>query len=328
MQPEPGDARPPVCVVHVVRALNGPAPFRAFVHALRGCPPGIGYELVLAFKGFASPEQAQPYLDDARGLPANAMFFPDTGFDLGVYLAAAARLRRERYCFLNSYSEPLSEGWLARLDTALDLGDVGIAGASGSWNSSRSWLLHSLGLPSPYRGLLPPRGVAREQFAQIDSERAGPPGEPGAGASPFARLPRAALQALSELPRQLRDFEPFPAHHLRTNGFVIDHSTLMRLHLRKVREKTDAYLLESGRDSITRQVQRTGLRAVVVDRDGEVYDQDRWHLSRTFWQGSQEGLLVADNQSRSYARGGADRRRLLSTMAWGSCAEPDTRTGS
>ncbi len=132
--PQPS-ARPPVCVVHVVRAVNGPAPFRAFLDAMRKCPPGAEYELVLALKGFASPEHARPYLDDARDLGARGMFFADTGFDLGVYLAAASELRSERYCFLNSYSEPLMEGWLARLDAGLEPSDVGIAGASGSWKA-------------------------------------------------------------------------------------------------------------------------------------------------------------------------------------------------
>ncbi len=67
---------------------------------------------------------------------------------------------------------------------------------------------------------------------------------------------------------------------------MIAHSTLAGLRLHEVREKADAYALESGRHSLTRQVQRDGLRAVVVDRAGENYEQDRWHLSHTFWQGS------------------------------------------
>ncbi len=331
--PRPESSRP--CVVHLVRAANGPAPFRAFLDALRDFPPGANCELVLAMKGFSSPRDAEPYLEQARDLGAETMFFPDTGFDLGVYLAAAARLRRERYCFLNSYSEPLSEGWLAKLDAALQLADVGIVSGSGSWNSSRSWVLHSLGLPSAYRHLLPARRSIREQFAQMDAER--PTAEPelpaggGAGdgrsskaatARAATRVPSVALRALSEIPRQMRDFESFPAHHLRTNAFMIAHSTLAGLRLHQIREKADAYALESGRTGLTRQVQRMGLRAVVVDRAGRAHDQDGWHLSRTFWQGSQEGLLVADNQTRMYERGGADRRRLLSALAWGPCADP------
>ena len=32
--------------------------------------------------------------------------------------------------------------------------------------------------------------------------------------------------------------------------------------------------------------------------------------------------MIADNQTRMYARGGMDRRRLLSVLAWGGLADP------
>ncbi len=61
---------------------------------------------------------------------------------------------------------------------------------------------------------------------------------------------------------------------------------------------------------------------LVADRDGAVYDQEQWPLSRTLWQRDQEGLMVADNQTRSYAHGDMERRRLLSAFAWGRQADP------
>ena len=84
----------------------------------------------------------------------------------------------------------------------------------------------------------------------------------------------------------------------------------------------DAYALESGRHSLTRQVQALGLHALVVARDGSIYEEREWDASRTFWQGEQEGLLIADNQTRSYAAGSASRRWLLSSFAWGPKADP------
>ena len=65
-----------------------------------------------------------------------------------------------------------------------------------------------------------------------------------------------------------------------------------------------------------------GMRTLVVARDGAFYDHPEWPVSRTFWQGDQQGLLVADNQTRSYANGSYDRRRLLSAFAWGPEAAP------
>jgi hypothetical protein len=60
-----------------------------------------------------------------------------------------------------------------------------------------------------------------------------------------------------------------------------------------------------------------GLRALVVDRDGIAHEPRRWPDSATFWQGRQERLLVADNQTGAYARGGAERRAILAALAWG-----------
>jgi hypothetical protein len=273
-------------------------------------------DLVLAMKGFARAEDADPYLAQARHLRPEVLYFNDEGLDLGVYIAAAAQLRRDRYCFMNSYSEPLAESWLAGLDAALAQPRVGLVGATGSWASTRSWVAYSLRLPSAYRGVLPPRQIARKAFASIDLERSGA-AQPSRAESLLAKL-----RVLGQMPEQILAFEPFPAYHIRTNAFMITHATLSRLRLHAVQDKFDAYLLENGRQSITRQVHGLGLRTLVVDRAATSYDHDRWHLSRTLWQGAQEGLLVADNQTRSYAAGDADRRRLLSGFAWGQCADP------
>jgi hypothetical protein len=303
------------CIVHLVRAANGPAPFQSFLDAVGRNPPGIDCDFVLAMKGFAREDDAEPYLKRARHLSPDVLFFSDEGLDLGVYFDAAAQLRRDRYCFVNSYSEPLVASWLAKLDAALAQPRVGLVGATGSWASTRSWVAYSLRLPSAYRGVLPSRRIAREAFASIDLERS--------GIERPSRLEAllAKLRVLGRMPEQILAFESFPAYHIRTNAFMIAHSTLVRLGLHAVHDKFDAYLLENGRRSITRQVQSLGLRTLVVDRDGNTYDPDHWYLSRTLWQGAQEGLLLADNQTRSYASGDVNRRRLLSGFAWGRLAD-------
>jgi hypothetical protein len=308
------------CVVHLVHAENGIEPFIAFIDSWRRCSPGADCDLVLAMKAFAGTEEAEPFLTHARDLAPEILFFGDEGLDLGVYFAAAARLRRDRYCFLNSHSELLVEGWLAKLEAALAQPGAGIAGATGSWASSRSWVTYMLGLPSAYRGPMPGRRAAREAFLTIDLERTGL-----AARSRWESL-RVKLRVLAEIFEQTLAFERFPAYHLRTNAFMISHETLVRLRLRTIKRKMDAYRLENGRASITRQVQHLGLRTLVVDRAGAFYDHEEWDRSYTLWQGDQRGLLVADNQTRSYARGDESRRRVLSAFAWGVRADPCGRS--
>ncbi len=209
---------------------------------------------------------------------------------------------------------------MEKLDAALKLPGVGMAGATGSWASIPSWWAYSLHLPSAYGGLLPKPRVARQLRLAIELERA------GTDKRAAADTLRTRLGALRELPDQITHLQRFPSQHLRTNAFMITHDLLQRLRLHAVHSKTDAYLLESGRNSLTRQVQRLGLRTVVVDRAGSVYDHEHWDRSQTLWQGDQEGLLVADNQTLAYERGSAERRRFLSAYAWGWGGNPSLPT--
>ncbi len=311
-----GSAGPP-CVVHLVREANGLSALRGFAEALRSHPPGVEYELVLAMKGFTSFSEAQLYIDEVADFAPETLFFEDRGFDLGVYFAAAARLCRNRYCFVNSFSRPLADGWLAKLDAALGRPGVGQVGATGAWASSHSWFTYSMGLPSAYRGLMPPAPRARELFRGPELERNGKQRRSA------KETVGARLTTLRDVPRALFYYEPFPSAKLRTNTFMIAHETLRELPLFVVRDKQDAYSLEGSRECLTRLLERIGLGSLVVDRAGAVYGPEQWDRSHTLWQGDQEGLLVADNQTQHYTRGSFDLRHLLSTLAWGICADPN-----
>jgi hypothetical protein len=115
-----------------------------------------------------------------------------------------------------------------------------------------------------------------------------------------------------------RDYPRFPNPHVRTSAFMIKRDVSLEMGLERVHDKRSAYLLESGRMSITRQVQERGLRPVLVGRDGRIYDVDAWPASRTFRSGEQENLLIADNQTAAYAKSSARRRRRLSLDSWGT----------
>jgi hypothetical protein len=310
-------AADPPCLVHLVRKANGLGVLRDFADAVRRHPPGCEHELVLAMKGFASCAEAAPYLEEVADLAPKPVFFADRGFDLGVYFATAARLRRDRYCFVNSFSRPLADGWLAKLDAALKRPGIGEVGATGAWASGYSWVTYSMGLPSAYRGLMPPVDRARRLFREAESEQRGMKG----GAAEEATGARSEM--LRQLPEVLCAFEPFPARFVRTNVFAISHAALAELQLFEIRRKTDAYALEGSQNSITRQLEGLGCSSLVVDRSGAVYEPEDWYRSRTLWQGNQEGLLVADNQTLPYTQGNFARRHLLSTLAWGPLADPD-----
>jgi hypothetical protein len=305
-----------LCLVHLIRAANGTAPLASFLASYRERSAGIEHDLVLLLKGFASPEQAQPHLKLARDLDAEHLFVSDDTLDLGAYLVAAERLRRERYCFVNSFSVVLADGWLGMLDRALAEHGVGMVGATGSWASPRSQALRQRAyVPcSAYHAAFPDRRWMVEQFELLQREQAGEADVRLAGL-------RRRINTWRSLLEILRSFGPFPSPHLRTNAFMLSAQTLQRLALGRSRRKAQTYRLESGKRGITRQVQELGLRTQVVSRTGASFEPEDWHLSRTFWQGDQEQLLVADNQTQTYANGDLARRTLLAGLAWGELAD-------
>src|SRR6185312_11354916 len=94
--------------------------------------------------------------------------------------------------------------------------------------------------------------------------------------------PRTWLRQLSAIRAQRRDYPSFPNPHLRSTAVMLDRALVLELGLERARDKRDTYLLESGRQSITRELHRRGLRSVVVGRDARSYEEHEWAHSDTY----------------------------------------------
>lgn len=112
-----------------------------------------------------------------------------------------------------------------------------------------------------------------------------------------------------------RGFPEFPNPHLRTNAFAARREQLMRVQWPMIRSKMDARKFESGPESLTRQLQRSG-RIVVAGRDGCVYEMGAWQESNTFRSRDQINLLVSDNRTREYLAASEEQRADLERRAW------------
>jgi hypothetical protein len=264
-------------LVHLVWAPLGPEPLREFLRSYHANQCGAEHELTIVLNGDGTEgdvagARGEGLLAELNETEHRLIRLEQPMLDLGAYGEAARLLEHQSLCFLNSYSVILAGGWLGRLAHGLDQTDVGLVGASASWESQAEWI----------------RGRLRH-------------------------WPRQLLGSA----RARRDYPRFPNPHIRTNAFMLERLLLLEMGLSRAVDKRAAYLLESGRRSITRRVQERGLRAVVVGRDGRDYDVKEWPASRTFRSGDQGNLLVADNQSRDYEMASASRRRRLSRDSWG-----------
>jgi hypothetical protein len=298
-----------IAVVHLVRRQNGPAPLERFLASYREHAAGAAHELVIVFKGFRGERGTQDHDLLLEGLAHRRMFVPDRGFDLHAYFQAAQQLDYDYFCFLNSYSRILCSGWLEKMNRWVADGSVGLVGATGSYQSIASgYLDHQRAM----------RSLPVTERVQVISKRM--LAEPLL--SGFAR--RAMFWGLRKtgIWKPARDFPLFPNHHLRTNAFMGSRQTLQRVRPEPMLMKMSAYKFESGKDSLTNRVLRMGLKVLVVGKDGEGYEPERWHLSNTFWQAREENLLVADNQTEFYLNADAETRAKHARYAWGEFARP------
>jgi hypothetical protein len=115
----------------------------------------------------------------------------------------------------------------------------------------------------------------------------------------------------------------FPNIHVRTNAFMmrtpLARQTLGRLI---IKTKRDAHDGEHGPNSLTRQVVARGLTTLIVGANGRAYAPEWWSGSRTFRQGNQANLLVADNQTRAWGALTWSKRKVVYEMTWGAVRSP------
>lgn len=311
-------------VVYLLWAPLGEDVVRRFADSYRAHTAGVEHRLVVVCNGFDGPNDAR--LVAARraleGIAFATIVLDDPVLDLAAYRIAAELLSPARCCFLNSFSTILAPRWLAHLSEALDAADVGLVGASGSWGSMRSYVRFQFGFGGAYARPFSDRKATNRILAAIAQRNLTEP-PPSGFLVPKLRTLRSvlALQTVRNAVAQTRGFTTFPSPHVRSTGFMIDSETVAQLRLGSLASKMATYRLESGAASITAQVRRLGLRTLVVDRQGRQFEPDDWPASRTFWQGRQENLMIADKQTGHYAEVEDAGRYVLAGFAWGEQAD-------
>lgn len=279
--------RPPIAVIHLIRAVYGVEPFREFIRSYRAHPAGTDHELILLCKGFEGGELPPEWLDALGTTSASPIFRPDTGMDISSYFEVAETLGHRYLCFVNTWSRILADAWLAKLHHHIGAPGVGLVGATGAWFS-----------------LYTANVIYFRQQSEQSVESVGD-------------------EAQFDMMRPY--FPPFPNPYVRSNGFLIERSLFSSL-CGTGETKIEALLFEMGADSMTRQVRARDLKALIVGRDGRAYEPEAWPASHTFRSGDQENLLVADKRTEMYASAEGLERDSLAWSTWGSAARDEAPT--
>jgi hypothetical protein len=128
-----------VAVVYLARGADGwwRSAAETFLASYRNHDSGFPHVPYVILKGFpdsASLSEAQALFEE-QGF--EIIHLPDDGFDIGAYVAAARLMREDYACFFNTYSEILGHWWLAKFMSHLSTADIGLVGATGSYESLR-----------------------------------------------------------------------------------------------------------------------------------------------------------------------------------------------
>jgi len=141
-----------IALVYLAWAPLGPKPLREFLRSYHAHPAGAEHRLIIVLNG-AERDTLSDVDGGSGGKTSRATLLAELEdtehhlielerpvLDLPAYALAARQLEHERVCFLNSYSTILADGWLGQLSHALDDANVGVAGATGSWESQAEWI--------------------------------------------------------------------------------------------------------------------------------------------------------------------------------------------
>lgn len=146
-------------------------------------------------------------------------------------------------------------------------------------------------------------------------------GATGSWESQYDLARRTPATTLARKARALRatkrDFPRFPNPHLRTTAFLMSRRLFLDLMPDRVEERADAHRLESGQQSLTRRILRSGQDIRVVGADGLAYPTEAWPRSGTFRAHDQVNLLVGDRRTDDYAWASDTTREQLGRAAWG-----------
>ena len=329
-------------LVYLNRKAEGLLPVKRFIESYKNFNSGVEHIFITVYKGFESEEKRLSE-DIFKEIETRQLDVSDDMTDINAYLIAAKSFPDiDIFCFLNTFSEIVCNNWLLFLSDALLTENVGIAGATVSyesllnscrliskvlWLMNNDFLKYDAKIYSYFKTIIDqqqPNWRLKKSFFSwlpcLSNQTAG-----------YHQLQKydfmfedywKILTAHDGVYEFLKDIPPFPNPHVRSNGFVIRRTHLVEYFGNSgVISKQESYLFESGVDGLTRKFLKNKMRAVVVNNSGNIYDVDRWLFSKTFRLEGQENLLIQDNQTRNFQKLNIDEKYIYKLMTWGASSD-------
>lgn len=280
------EENPKIGIIHLIWIPLGFNTYKKFIDSYNSYPINIEHDLVLLFNGTTNEIDIKLYCDYTTELkiPFIKYWIP-AGQDIDCYFWIAQQVNYNYLFFINSYSVIQSEQWLEKYYYNLNKA-TGVISATASNQSHYSSVFQD------YKWKYEPKKGWGYNFSKY----------------------KLFLKAFFYW--QLL-FKPFPNPHIRTNAFLIRRDVMLSLKKPVIKNKMDAYAFESGRNSLTIQLLKKGLKTLVIDKHGNSYDLPDWYLSKVFWMANQENLIISDNQTLAYDNASVQQKKIMTKIAWG-----------
>ncbi|MFN8243101.1 MAG: hypothetical protein U0X40_03515 [Ferruginibacter sp.] len=283
------DNKNDVAVCYLMWLPYGEDFFYRFFESYQCFPAGCPHDLIILFNGTRYAGGIEKYLQylDEKNIRYSYQTMAE-GLDFTAYFHLAANTSHPYICLLNTSSVIRAANWLELLFSPIRRNpQIALTGPSGSLESFYSTTKRS-------NSLLLKKGQNRREY--------------------FGKIKLIVKNLLYW--RFL--FRPFPNFHIRTAAFLVEREIFLQYPQRSPQRKFQAYLIESGRNSLTNFVRKKQRLAFFVDKYGNLFDGANAFRSNVFRKQGQEDLLISDKQSEWFAAASPDEQKRLTQNAWGT----------
>jgi hypothetical protein len=130
-----------IAIAYIARGAdyNWSSKIERFINSYKNNPAGVSHCLYVIFKGFESNADLEKAAFVFCTVPHKPIFLEDDNLDVGAYISWANMIEEDYICAFNTASEIVAPYWLKKLYINLGLRNVGLVGATSSYESLKSY---------------------------------------------------------------------------------------------------------------------------------------------------------------------------------------------
>ena len=97
------------------------------------------------------------------------------------------------------------------------------------------------------------------------------------------------------------NFDEFPNPHIRTSSFLINSKLFFNfIKFKQLRNKEDTLKIASGKNSLTKYLNKKDITTNVVNSDGKKFKEKNWKLSEPYYYLTNNKYIIYDKNSLKY----------------------------